>query len=231
VWWLRCHHHPVISCILQWWLLASRYYRPLPYYTTPNFLPVTSNDLFSSKPDGINLTFLYRSILILWVGRCHRILVGLTWLNRPVYCYTSSDTSHRVLILDCACFKNAHPFLVVQGLFSRSACTERLVLEFPCSTFRPSVQPVTSCIIPCNSSNTDYVHSSLELSRMIVHMSCFKGEETVWLSTFVLLRCHAAFVGTYRRFGTSYQGSSLTLADGTDGLSRNDDSYILISAA
>jgi hypothetical protein len=138
---------------------------------------VTSNDRFSSKPDSINLTFLYRGILILSVGRWHRILVGLTWLNGPVYCYSNSNPSLFVLILACSGLKNAHPFLVVQGLFSRSACTERLVLEFSCSAFRPAVQPITSCIIPHNSSITDNIHSWLEVSRMIAHLSCSKGNK------------------------------------------------------
>jgi hypothetical protein len=204
----------MISCILPVVALATLYYRPLQYYTTPNFLLVTSNDRFSSKPDSINLTFLYSGILILSVGRWHRILVSLTWLNRPVYCYSNSDPSLFVLTLACSGLKNAHPFLVVQSLFSRSACTERLVLECLCSSFRPAVRPV----IPHNCSVTDYIHSWLELSRMIAHLSCSKG---VKHSDFALPRYHAALVDTYRRFGTSYQRSILTLADGTVGLFRN----------
>ena len=53
---------------------------------------------------------------------------------------------------------------------------------------------------------------------MIAHLSCSKE---VKHSDFALLRYNAAVVDTYRRFGTSYQMSALTLADGTVGLFRN----------
>jgi hypothetical protein len=124
----------------------------------------------------MNLTFLYRGILILSMGRLHRILIGLTWLNRPIYCYSSSDPGLFVLTLACSYLKNAHPFLVVQGLISRSACTKRLVSEFLCSAFRPAVQPVTPRIVPHNSSITGNINSWLEVSRIIAHFSYFKGK-------------------------------------------------------
>jgi hypothetical protein len=130
----------------------------------------------------MNLTFLYRGILILSMGRWHRILVGLTWLNRPIYCYSSSDPSLFVLTLACSGLKNAHPFLVVQGLISRSACTERLVLEFLYSAFRSSVQPVTSRIGPHNSSITDNIHSWLQVSRIIAHFSSLKGRHFLMIN-------------------------------------------------